>query len=93
MLSDLRADEGFFYIKDSHKTPPITFLRKVYEHVPEKQKPGHIPQKCIMLPTVKEEPCAGERVDLNRGDLLIYHGNLSHCLYNVLEKGEVKLTR
>ncbi len=83
VLSDLTRDEGVYVVKNSHKTPPESFLRKVYEHNTGEKQELNTPQKCVMIPKPKEEPCSGERLGLARGDILAYHGNLSYCVYAI----------
>ena len=83
-LSDPAEDEGIFVVKGSHKTIPTSYLRKLHnELIKDKKAAKSGPHKCEMLPQITE-PDAGtsERVSLNKGDILAYHGNLSYHMYN-----------
>ncbi len=81
-LTDVGENEGFFYIPDSHRNPPSTFLRRMPEDDRRSGKRNPRSPKLAMIPGVpKDESRAPVRIPLNRGDVLVYSGNLTYTMY------------
>ena len=90
-MSDSNKNEGFFAVKGSHAEFPASFLRRVHCDIPpeEMQKSRSknsklLNKKCVMMPQLKDvaelTEVKGECIPLQKGDMLIYHGNLSYYL-------------
>ena len=72
-LGEIAANEGFFYIPNSHKSPPKSFLKKLKNENSENE--------IDLIPKSIPEADKGIRIPLKRGDILIYDGNLSYKMY------------
>eukprot|EP00826_Nyctotherus_ovalis_P007271 TRINITY_DN11803_c0_g1_i3.p1 TRINITY_DN11803_c0_g1~~TRINITY_DN11803_c0_g1_i3.p1 ORF type:complete len:256 (-),score=56.41 TRINITY_DN11803_c0_g1_i3:244-1011(-) len=77
-LSDMPKDEGFFMIPNSHKNQPATFYRK------------------SGIETTKDPPKETDQekqIVLEKGNILIYDGNLNYKMYSAFNYIEIVKTK